>query len=460
MRKFVVLVLLFIFGNAFSQEVLTLEEYLGYVKKYHPIIKQAQLITSVGEAKLLKSRGAFDPKIEVDYQKKEFKSKEYYDRFNGSFKVPTWYGIEFKANYEKNSGMYLNPEMKTPKEGLYSAGISVSLAKGLLINERMATLKQAKLYEKQSAEKQKLVINKILFNAVEVYLNWLKNYQAKKVYSNYLKNAETRLKNVKTSFFAGDKPAVDTLEANINFKTRRLDFEKTNLVYLKSKLATANYLWLDNNVPLEMSESLIPDETTITKMDMILKNSIADALNFNADEHPKLKQLELKKQSLIINRRLKLNNLLPKIDLQYNFLSSDYQSFNSFNTNNYKGFLSISMPIFVRKERADLRLAKLKVNDIDFEISATKVELQNKVKTILAQLDSYKKQQEIAKNLVSDYDKLIYSEQRKFELGEGSLFLVNYREVKQIENNLKYIDSQYNFLSAKAKLLQALNGFY
>ncbi|PHO00808.1 transporter, partial [Rhodobacteraceae bacterium 4F10] len=42
---------------------LSLEEYLGYVKKYHPIIKQAELITNTNEAKLLKARGAFDPKI-------------------------------------------------------------------------------------------------------------------------------------------------------------------------------------------------------------------------------------------------------------------------------------------------------------------------------------------------------------------------------------------------------------
>ena len=181
---------------AFSQEgdaLISLEEYLGYVKMYHPVVKQAQLITSESEAKLLKSRGAFDPKIEVDYDRKQFKNVEYYNKLNTTFKIPTWYGIELKANYENNDGEFLNPESSTPKNGLYSAGVSISLLKGLVMSERMATLKTAKLYTKQAQENQKLVINEILYNAITSYFNWLKNYQAKLVYSDYLINAETRL---------------------------------------------------------------------------------------------------------------------------------------------------------------------------------------------------------------------------------------------------------------------------
>ncbi|GAL77826.1 multidrug efflux protein outer membrane component [Algibacter lectus] len=120
MHKLVIIVLFLMSSVGFSQEndtVLSLEEYLGYVKKYHPIVKQAQLITTESEAKLLKSRGAFDPKLEVDYNRKKFKSTTYYDKLNSTFKIPTWYGIELKANYENNDGTYLNPEYNTPDDG-------------------------------------------------------------------------------------------------------------------------------------------------------------------------------------------------------------------------------------------------------------------------------------------------------------------------------------------------------
>ena len=89
---------------------MSLEEYLGYVKQFHPIVKQVDLVIAESEAKLLKSRGAFDPKLEVDYDKKQFKGTEYYNKLNATFKVPTWYGVEFKANYEENTGVFLNAE--------------------------------------------------------------------------------------------------------------------------------------------------------------------------------------------------------------------------------------------------------------------------------------------------------------------------------------------------------------
>lgn len=459
MKKLCIILCFFAFSMSHAQEmdsVLTLEEYLGYVKKYHPIVKQAQLISTEGEIKLLKSRGAFDPKLEVDYSQKTFEGTEYYDKLNSTFKIPTWYGIEFKGSYEINDGYYLNPESTTPEDGLYSVGVSVSVLKGLLMNDRMAILKTAKLYNLQAEEKQKIVVNEILYKAISTYFNWLKNYQSKLLFSDYLINAETRLLNIKKSYAAGDKPAVDTLEAKINFRSRQLDLEKAKIGYIKSKLELSNYLWLEDNLPLELQEHINPDVNTINAIDIVLTNSILnseDAL----ENHPKLKTLELKKDILTVDKRLKSNNLLPTLDLQYNFLTSDFDQPNSLNTSNYKSGLKFSFPLFLRKERADLKLAKVKLQNVDFDISATKVNLKNKIEATLQEIASYESQYDILYDLVEDYNQLVKSEERKFTLGEGSLFLVNYREVKLIESQLKKIDTEYQLFNSKSNLLRVVN---
>jgi len=445
--------------TSFSQNddtTLTLEEYLGYVKNYHPVVKQAQLISTEGEIKLLKSRGAFDPKLEVDFNRKRFKNTTYYNKLNSAFKIPTWYGIELKANYENNDGDFLNPEFNTSETDLYSAGVSISLAKGLVTNKRMTALKQAKLYRKQAEAKQKLLVNDILYNAVETYFNWLKNYQAKLVYENYLVNAEARLDNVKTSFIAGDKPAIDTLEASINIKNRKLDLEKAKIGYIKSSLDLSNYLWLSNNLPLELESEVTPDINTITKVDVVLNSSVLNLKIDLLENHPKLEALQLEKEILTAEKRLKTNNLLPKVDLQYNFLTTEYDNISSLNTSNYKSGLNISFPLFLRKERADLKLAKLKLQDVKFDISATEVSLKNKIEATVREIDSYKKQYQLLLDLVVDYEKLVQSEERIFSLGEGSLFLVNYREVKLIESQLKRIDTEYQFLLSKSSLMRTL----
>ena len=133
--------------NAQEEPVSTLsfDEYLNMVQQNHPLARQAYLIEQTGEAKLLKARGGFDPKVEVDFDQKVFKDTEYYDLLNATFKIPTWYGIDLKAQFEQNEGYYLNPQNTVPEDGLYTAGISASLGQGLWINERMATLRQARL---------------------------------------------------------------------------------------------------------------------------------------------------------------------------------------------------------------------------------------------------------------------------------------------------------------------------
>ncbi|PKH50960.1 transporter [Tenacibaculum sp. Bg11-29] len=459
MKKLPFLYLLISFVS-FSQNkqtnILSLEESLGYVKKYHPVIKQAKLITNTNEAKLMKARGAFDPKIEVDYNRKEFKNTDYYKKLISTFKIPTWYGIELKASYENNSGQYLNPQFKTPKNGLYNVGVSIPLARNLFINKRMATLKQAKLYTKQGELEQQLLVNTVLFNAISSYLNWIQYYQQYAVYKNYYANADVRLKNVVKNFKAGDKAAVDTLEASINLKNRKLDLEKAFIKQLKSKLEFSNYLWINDNIPMELKEEMIPDTTTFSKIDSILKTSTNHIIQNNFDNHPKLKLLELKKKKLQINKRLKINNLLPKIDFQHNFLASKVNNLDAFNVANYKNSLQVSVPLFLRKSRGDLKLAKLKLQDLDFEINATKIVLQNKITATKQEITSYQKQNTILKNLVSDYKIIVKSEERKFYLGESSLFLINYREVKLIESNLKSIKNQYEYAKTKSKLVQLL----
>ena len=94
-------------------------------------MKQANLIINKSEAKLMKARGAFDPKLEVDYDRKKFKNTEYYDRLNASFKIPTWFGVELKGNFEENTGDFLNPQAFIPEDGLYSCWSFCSCCKRL-----------------------------------------------------------------------------------------------------------------------------------------------------------------------------------------------------------------------------------------------------------------------------------------------------------------------------------------
>ena len=461
MRKYAIyifLILLSKIAHGQKTDVLELSEYLGYVKKYHPVVRKANLLLNEGEAKLLKARGAFDPKLEVDYDQKQFKQADYYSKLNTSFRIPTWYGVEVQGNFENNSGEYLNPEINVPASGLYSAGVSVPLARNLLINERMATLKQAKLYEQQAEADNQLLVNKILYDASLVYFQWLKAYQKKQIYEEFSSNAKLRFEAVKRSYETGDKPAIDTTEARILYKSRILSLEKARLDYIKSTLELSNYLWI-KDVPVVIRDSIFPDLNTVNQVDNALRVEM-DSSYTNLMNHPLLTSLDLQSKGLDIEKRLKKNNLLPKIDLQYNFLSETPETITAFNTNNYKAGITLNFPLFLRTERAALRLAEYKLQAIEFDRKSASLSLANRLSSIQQEIISYENQIGIVNTIISDYSVLLKAEERKFQIGESSLFLVNSRESKLIENKLKAIEMENLMLTTKGKLFNTLGAVF
>lgn len=460
MKKYLLVLLFLMAFLVKAQEpdtlVLKFKEYLGYVKKYHPIAKQTELTLGIGQANLMRARGGFDPKIEVDYDRKEFKGSEYYDRLNAAFKIPTWYGIELKGTFEQNDGDFLNPAETVPAEGLYSAGVTMSVGQGLWINDRMATLKQAKYFREQSRADRDLLVNQILFEASLAYFDWLQAHNEASIYDNFLENADIRLQGIKKRAEAGDIAAIDTVEAKIALQTRALSLEQAKVKLMNRSLELSNFLWMNDNVPVELQPNAIPDIEIDEEIDTTLEILGKPLDSFTIENHPKLKSIGYKIDGLKVEKNLKANKLLPKIDLEYNFLTETPEFINSFETQEYKGGVSFRLPLFLRKERGDLKLAKFKLQDAQFDFDNAEIQLKNKIVAIYRELESFENQNVLTDNIVDNHSTLLRAEERKFSFGESSLFLINSRESKLIDAELKQVEVQNKFYTTKAKLFNSL----
>ena len=146
--------------------------------------------------------------------------------------------------------------------------------------------------------------------------------------------------------------------------------------------------------------------------------------------------------------------MLPKLEVSYNFLTSQVSNFNELSTGQYKTFVNLKIPLFMRKQRADLRIAKLKIKDLAYETFDTKLALENKFKITNRQLVSYQNQGVLLSEMIEDYKRLLSGEERKFQIGESSLFLVNTREQKLVETRIKENNLAIDYLEL---LLQLFN---
>ncbi|RYG42109.1 MAG: TolC family protein [Chitinophagaceae bacterium] len=441
-------------GQETETGYLSYDEFLGYVKKYHPLVRQADLEISDAQAVLMAARGGFDPKIEVDYNKKEFTGTEYYSLLNSSFKIPTWYGIELKAGFDQVSGQYFNPMDRTPEAGLTSLGITVPLGQGLFINQRMADVREGKLQINLSTAQRKLRAIEVLYAASQAYFEWKRSYAEAMLYQEYYGFASTRFQGVKQLIELGDSPAIDSVEARITVRSRRLNLENANLKLAKARLYMSNYLWI-NDVPVELGENVKPEEQLLSSLQQTLRTNDMVIDTANLASHPKIQSLETKISILEVNRQLKANLLLPKLNVGYNYISQP-SYIDRFDLQDYKFNVNFSMPILFRKERGNLKLAKIKIQDARFELSQQTLELRNKIRAQQTEIASLTVQIKETNELVNDYSAMLASEEKLFSYGESSVFLINSRENNLVNARLSQIDMEYRYFLSNAQLYRIL----
>lgn len=212
---------------------------------------------------------------------------------------------------------------------------------------------------------------------------------------------------------------------------------------------------MENNIPLELQEGIIPEkglEETITetlKMNELLIESPS------IENHPKINSLENKLDLLEVERKLKQNSLLPKLDVGYHYLSEpNYWS--ETNLNNYKIGINFTYPLFLRKERGSLQLAKFKIQDTQFALDFERVQLKNKINAQQTEIKSIEKQRQLIADLVQDNTQMLRSEERLFSVGESSIFLINTRENNLVSMQLSQLGIENRFLISKAELFKIM----
>lgn len=449
-----------IYNSLFSQtsqdSIFDLEKLYDAIRMYHPIAKQAALIPESAKANMMRARGAFDPFFYTYADQKKYKGKNYYSLVEGGFKMPTWWGIEGKVAYENNGGDYLNGENTVPPNGLVVAGVTIPLAQGLLIDQRRTILKQAEVFQ-QSAEWEQIdMMNDLFYQAAAQYWGWVQAYNNAFILQNTYKNAYTRFLQVKEYVRLGDRAAIDTVEAFLQVQNRQYELNETLLQEKNARVLLSNFLWGENNVPLELTEKWKPelpaqDAAYLPKID-----SLQMLKNIAAEFHPAVQLYQFKIKQLDLERAWKQEKLKPKVNLTYNILTQEVGKFppiygNTF-TQNFKWGLSVGFPILLRNERGDLQMTKIKMADARYALTQKIREIENKMQAYYNESQNLYNQSLLYKDINTNYLRLLQAEEVRFSEGESSLFLINSRETKWIEAQSKLLEVRCKYYKSLAAL--------
>ncbi|MEZ5009545.1 MAG: TolC family protein [Chitinophagales bacterium] len=441
--KYLIGLLVFVlsYQNHFAQSdsvIYTYDEFIYNIENYHPIAKQAALKIDFGRAKLLEAKGNFDPELNSDWSEKQFDDKLYYRKYGTNLSIPTPIGLKFDFGYSNTTGEFVNPENNTDPFGLWNIGIELDILQGLIINERSAALKQARIFQDLAVNEQKIILNELIYNASYAYLQWKLYHNFKSVLQENLELAQEYYSSTKASFFGGEKTAIDTLEAYIIFQDASISLNKNNIELIKSKLYMENFLWYqDTAIALNELAQPEPYNERFGPLSINWLDTAAIANN------PIILASMNKLSMLEIEQRLKRDKLKPKLKLKYNpLLNTTDNVAPNFSADNFAWGFAFSMPLFLRSERAAVQQTNIKIQDLQLNIDNKLNELENKVENSWQQQFQLQQQLLLSTQNVDNYRRLLEGENTKFLFGESSVFLLNKRQEKYIAARLKLAELQ------------------
>ena len=462
MRNKFLLLGVFIFGNqlGFSQTeihdstvIFSIKDLFYQIENNHPLFQIANIQEEYGKVNKRKAIGNFEPTVSFDQKNKTFDGKNYYNQQFFELDVYSPSPVSFSVGLEKTNGLYLNNETFTPKEGLGYAGIQVPLLKNLITDQRRTLIQQSKNILEQSVYQKKSMIQTVYLDIWKGYIQWYMNHEQTKSLNKALSLSNLRLDAIRKVYSAGGCSGFDTLEIAVQQQQFLSKLIENEIITLKSKILLNAHLWATNEQkeiqPIAFKSNIVPSNLHFEVLNRIVA---ATAEQNDLSSQPDLLVAERKIDNLQLEVYLKKNYLLPKLDLKYQYLNTGFNSFNSIADNSRFG-LAFASPIFFIGPRADFKESQFKLAESQMSLKFKKREINQKAAALLKQIESYKRIYEMLKQVENGYFQLYQMEMNKFNSGDGTVFLLNSREAKYWEANLKTIEHYGKLLNTMVEYL-------
>lgn len=448
---FVILVLLQ--TSAFAQtKSLSWDEFKNAIQQYHPIAQKASLLPKYAQVEIGMARSSFDPLIEASQSEKSLQNIQYYTTQNIALKLPLWYGIDVSSGADNLLGQRLNPS--DTRGQLYYVGANVSLLRNLITDKRRTALRQAYISKEMSQLEKQVLLNDLLMDAAQVYWEWTKSYANRKILTEGVNNLQQRLQFIHENIVHGERAVIDSIELEATLQTFISKRNQAELEWLNSCLQVSAFLWkMDGQayeLPAEINPSLDltqvgPDEILALQSSLVQRDPLS---------HPSIFWYDKKIGQLTLEQKLKRQDLLPKLDLKYNYWMKPNYPTTVYP--NYTFGMQFQMPLTLAFSRNQLKSVKLKLQEAELMKQDKQRQINLKYKSYLNEASSLALQLKAQEAATQANRMLLEAERQKFNIGESSVFMINQREQKYLETLEKLIELKSKNLKVKQAIQWSL----
>jgi len=432
------------------EATLGLDRFLGMVLRTNPEVQSIRLEDDRAAAMLLDARGGFDPRLASGY---EFKTQDEKDKLNVlrsglslPFNLPM--SPSLTLDYRRGLGSSIDPSVSTSEFGETRFGVEFSPLQGLTTDKRRATLSKARLEPRRADAVQATRRNLLLLDATQAYLTWVQASQVLQVNRDLLDLASRRQAFITRRARVGEEAAIDSVEAELAAVSRQGKVADATRKAEQAATKLAVFLWEQDGTPMEFDFEAPEPEALADGPPPDDARSAPEAIATALDRRPELREIDLKLRQTRIQQRLARAELRPDIKFEAQAVSYDDTPTN---VSDVKLGLKLDQSLFFRGDRSAVETAEIETLQIDFKRDLTERKVTADVEAALIGIRQARRRVDAAERRVQLARRLQQAEQRRFELGESTLFLLNQREQAFAEARIERIEARIEVRRAQAE---------
>jgi len=293
-----------------------------------------------------------------------------------------------------------------------------------------------------------LAQNDLAYLISSAYWEYRAAFEQLQLYQEAVEVAASRLSFVKRSYVLGKYAAIDTVEAYMEWQRRMGILNENKATYTYSSYALSNQFWRSDSLS---RVGFIPSGQHILPIDSVL----AMANRIKVYQHPAIRQIDQKIAATHVDKNLQKQNILPELTLRYKPLTSGGESL-QYSSENITWGATFQMPLLFRKEMGKYRAAEGKMDQLEFERMFKIQSLSNDLRSYKEAILYWKEAVVAQQENVEAAQLMLNAEKRKLELGNATIFMVNYRERYFLDSRVKLIKAQKEYSKAQSAFLNKL----
>ena len=256
---------------------------------------------------------------------------------------------------------------------------------------------------------------------------------------------------------AGEAAPLDTVEARLELQRRRVQQVEASQAALAARLAAEAHLWdargLPDTLPSDaapsagLPDAAVPDGPEVERW-------VADAVR----THPDVQRAGARLAQAVAQRRLAAWQRLPQAAVELGALgTADDATLRRVDADDdLKLGLAARTPLLFLRERGRANAAGLRVEQQALERDRARREVAVAARIAAGEVAAVAAATTAQRDAVEQARLMVGGEQRRFEAGESTLFLVNARERALLDEALRLAGLEARAFTARAELAVAL----